>query len=59
MTYYIKLCDKTMNVKSRYKRFISIAHKSNNEPIIMRNSILNTKFHDFDAIRNRYIIKKK
>ena len=55
MSYYCKICDKTVNLTSRYILFKSLTHKSNNESIISRCIIINPYFHDFDVLMNRYI----
>ena len=59
MTYYCKLCEKTVNLKSKYKHFKSKTHKSHSETIIRTYIVLITNFQDIDAIMMRYINKHK
>ena len=50
MTYYRKLCDKSICSKSRYKQFKSITHKSHSGSVIGKYVILIPRFAEIDTI---------
>ena len=55
MTYYCKLCDKSICAKSRYKHFISTTLKTLNMSILTRYVIVNPIFDEVVELTRVYI----
>ena len=56
MTYYCKLCDKSILNQSKNKHFKTITHKSLDNSIIRRYIILNPTFDQVDPTIKNYFI---
>ena len=55
MTYYCKLCDKSMMNKSKYNHSKSIGHKILHESFIPRYIIQDRNINYIDEIMRKYI----
>ena len=55
MTYYCKLCDKTINLKSKHKHFKSKNHKYLEDYIIMRYIVENPDITQINKIIKKYV----
>ena len=55
MTYYCKLCDKSIMNKSKYDHLKSIGHKILDESIIPRYIIQDPNIKNIDEIMRKYI----
>ena len=56
MSYYCKLCDKTMKNSTKYKHNKSRYHIAFSNAIICRYIILNPDFDKFEEIMRKYVI---
>ena len=56
MTYYCKLCDKTISIKSKYKHFKSKRHNILDYFIIMRVIVENPDITQLIEIMQKFVI---
>ena len=59
MNYYCSVCDKTLEIKPKKKRFKSLTHKDYDDFIRINHTIQNPNSFDVDKIFNDYNLNHK